>query len=121
VAEYDKRMACAIKADSTTARDHKIDNCEFDGTNTICWQLPLQGAVKTNFSVTLDEPVLPGLTTVDPTEMQGPYFRREREACSAIVPYRLFPLGAFYYSQAKEKARCHHGAKSAKFTTRALN
>jgi hypothetical protein len=69
-----------IGAEGAIARGYKIDTCKFDGTNkyTIRWQLPLQGAVKTNFSATigsvLDEPVLPGLITVsltkDPAEMQ---------------------------------------------------
>lgn len=78
--ELEKRLACVIKADGTIVRGYKIDTCEFDGINkyTIRWQLPLQGAVKTNFSATigsaLDEPVLPGLITVglsnEPAEMQ---------------------------------------------------
>jgi hypothetical protein len=78
--EFEKRLACVIKADGTVARGHMIDECGFDGVNqyTIRWQVPLQHAAKTNFSATiggaLDEPVLPGLITVglskDPAEMQ---------------------------------------------------
>jgi hypothetical protein len=70
MAESEKRLACVVKADGTIARGYKIDTCVFDGINgyTIRWQLPLQGAVKTNFSATigsaLDEPVMPGLITV---------------------------------------------------------
>lgn len=80
VVEFEKRLACVIEADGTIARGYEIATCAFDGTNkyTIHWQVPLQGAVKTNFSATigsaLDEPVLPGLITVglgkDPAEMQ---------------------------------------------------
>ena len=52
-----------------------IDKCQFDGAK---WQIPLQGAAKTNFAATigsaLDEPVVPGLITVglgqDPAEMR---------------------------------------------------
>ena len=78
--EFEKRLACVIEADGAIVRGYKIATCEFDGTNkyTIRWQVPLQGAVKTNFSATigsaLEEPVLPGLITVglskDPAEMQ---------------------------------------------------
>jgi hypothetical protein len=80
VVEFEKRLACVIKADGTVARGHMIDECRFDGVNqyTIRWQVPLQHAAKTNFSATigsaLDEPVLSGLITVglseNPAEMQ---------------------------------------------------
>ena len=80
MADFEKRLACVIKADGTIARGYMIDKCEFDGLNkyTIRWKLPLQNAAKTNFSGTigsaLDEAVQPGLITVglskDPAEMQ---------------------------------------------------
>ena len=80
MAEFEKRLACVIKADGTVARGHMIDACRFDGVNqyTIRWQVPLQQVAKTNFAATigsaLDEPVLPGLITVglskDSAEMQ---------------------------------------------------
>jgi hypothetical protein len=80
VGEFQKRLACVIRADGTIARGYMIDSCEFDGVNkyTISWQIPLQGAAKTNFAATigsaLDEPVTPGLITVgfgeNPAAMQ---------------------------------------------------
>ena len=80
MAEFEKRLACVIRADGTIARGYMIDKCQFDGANqyTITWQTLLQGAAKTNFAATigsaLDEPVVPGLITVglgqDPAEMR---------------------------------------------------
>ena len=80
MSEFEKRLACVIRADGTIARGHRIDSCQFDGVNkyTISWDIPLQGVAKTNFAATvgsaLDEPVAPGLITVglskDPAEMQ---------------------------------------------------
>jgi hypothetical protein len=80
MAEFEKRLACVIRADGTIARGYMIDSCKFDGANkyTLSWQIPLQGAAKTNFAATigsaLDEPVMPGLITVgfgkDPSETQ---------------------------------------------------
>lgn len=80
MAEFEKRLACVIKADGTIARGYMIDKCEFDGVNayTITWKIPLQGVAKTNFAGTIgsaaDEPVSPGLITVglaqDPSQMQ---------------------------------------------------
>jgi hypothetical protein len=80
MAEFEKRLACVIRANGSIARGHMIEKCDFDGTNryTISWQIPLQGVAKTNFAATigsaLDEPVTPGLITVglgkDPSEMQ---------------------------------------------------
>ncbi len=80
MAEFEKRLACVINADGTIARGYMIDKCEFNGTNEyiISWKIPLQGAVKTNFSATIgsaiDEPVLPGLITVgltkDPSQLR---------------------------------------------------
>ena len=74
MSEFEKRLACVIRADGTTARGHMVDTCEFDGINnkyTIGWGTPLQGVAKTNFAATvgsvLDEPVAPGLITVGPT------------------------------------------------------
>jgi hypothetical protein len=80
MAEFEKRLACVIKADGGIARGYMIDNCEFNGVNeyTITWGTPLQGAVKTNFAATIgssaDEEMSPGLITVglkdDPRQMQ---------------------------------------------------
>jgi hypothetical protein len=79
MAEFEKRLACVIKADGTIVRGYMIDKCEFDGVNkyTITWKIPLQGAAKTNFAGTigsaLEEPVAPGLITVglaaDPSQL----------------------------------------------------
>jgi hypothetical protein len=80
MAEFEKRLACVIKADGTIARGYMIDKCEFDGVNayTITWKISLQKEAKTNFAGTIgsaqDEPVLPGLITVglakDPFQMR---------------------------------------------------
>ena len=80
MAEFEKRLACVIKADGTIVRGYKIDKCAFDGVNkyTLRWQVPLKGEAKTNFVATigsaLEEAVQPGLITVglseDPAEMQ---------------------------------------------------
>ena len=80
MAEFEKRLACVIRADGVIARGYMIDKCEFDGVNEyiITWKIPLQGAAKSNFSGTigsaLEEPVSPGLITVgltsDPSQMR---------------------------------------------------
>jgi hypothetical protein len=80
MAEFEKRLACVIKADGTIARGYMIDRCEATGDNgyTITWKIPLTGAAKTNFAATIgsamDEPVEPGLVTVgltkNPNQMQ---------------------------------------------------
>ena len=80
MAEFEKRLACVIRADGTIARGYLIDNCEFNGVNeyVIIWKIPLQGVAKTNFAATIgsamDEQILPGLITVglrsDPSQMQ---------------------------------------------------
>jgi hypothetical protein len=70
VAEFEKRLACVIRADGTIARGYLIDRCEFNGINgyLITWKIPLQGAAKTNFAATigsaLDEQISPGFITV---------------------------------------------------------
>jgi len=79
MAEFEKRLACVIKADGTINRGYMIDKCEFDGVNkyTITWKIPLQGAAKTNFAGTIgsafEEQVAPGLITVglakDPSQL----------------------------------------------------
>ena len=79
MAEFEKRLACVIKADGSVARGYMIDSCELKGQNeyTITWKIPLQGEAKTNFAGTigsgLTEPVEPGLITVslssDPRKM----------------------------------------------------
>jgi hypothetical protein len=78
--EFEKRLACVIKADGTIARGYMIDSCEFNKPNEyiITWKIPLQGAAKTNFAATIgsatDEQVTPGLITVglrsDASQMQ---------------------------------------------------
>ena len=80
MAEFEKRLACVIKADGSIARGYMIDTCELKGQNeyVITWKIPLQGEAKTNFSGTIgsamDEPVEPGLLTLglmkDPKKMQ---------------------------------------------------
>jgi hypothetical protein len=70
VAEFEKQLACVIEADGTVARGPLIDECRSDGINkyTICRQVPLQHAAKTNLAAAiggpLDELILPGLITV---------------------------------------------------------
>ena len=80
MAEFEKRLACVIRADGKIERGYMIDQCEFDGVNeyVITWKIPLQGEAKTNFSGTIgssmDEQVAPGLITVglkkNPSQMQ---------------------------------------------------
>ena len=52
MAEFEKRLACVIKADGTIARGYLIDRCKLVGVNEyiITWKIPLQGDVKTNFA-----------------------------------------------------------------------
>ena len=47
MAEFEKRLACVIKADGTIARGYLIDNCNLVGVNEyiITWKIPLQGKV----------------------------------------------------------------------------
>ena len=74
MADFEKRLACVIKADGTVVRGYMIDRCEATGDNgyTITWKIPLTGAAKTNFAATIgsamDEPVEPGLVTVGLTK-----------------------------------------------------
>jgi hypothetical protein len=80
MAEFEKRLACVIKADGSIERGYMIDSCELKGENeyTIAWKIPLQGEAKTNFAGTigsgLSEPVEPGFITVglssDPRKMR---------------------------------------------------
>jgi hypothetical protein len=83
MAEFEKRLACVIKADGTIVRGYMIDKCEFDGVNkyTITWKIPLQGAAKTNFAGTigsaLEEPVARpdhGRARRRSVAIVGPYF-----------------------------------------------
>lgn len=76
MAEFEKRLACVIRADGKIA----LESCEFDGVNkyVITWKIPLQGGAKTNIAATigsaLDEPIAPGFVTVgltgEPSQMQ---------------------------------------------------
>ncbi|MEM5318087.1 hypothetical protein [Paraburkholderia sp. JHI869] len=80
MAEFEKRLACVIKADGSVMRGYLIDSCKLNGANeyTITWKVPLQGDAKTNFAATIgsamDEPVEPGFITVgvtkNPLQMQ---------------------------------------------------
>jgi len=80
MAEFEKRLACVIKADGSIDRGYMIDSCELKGENeyTITWKIALQGDAKTNFAGTIgsapSEPVEPGFITVglssDPRKMQ---------------------------------------------------
>jgi hypothetical protein len=80
MAEFEKRLACVIRADGSIARGYMIDKCELKGENEyiITWKIPLQGEAKSNFAGTIgsamDERVEPGLITVslmkDPSKMQ---------------------------------------------------
>ena len=80
MAEFEKRLACVIKADGSIARGYMIDSCKRNGSNEyiITWKVELQGDVKTNFAGTigsaLGEKVEPGFITVgltdNPNELQ---------------------------------------------------
>ena len=74
MAEFEKRLACVIKADGSIARGYMIDSCKRNGANEyiITWNIPLQGEAKTNFAATIgsamEEKVDPGFITVGLTE-----------------------------------------------------
>jgi hypothetical protein len=80
MAEFEKRLACVIRADGSVVRGYMIDSCQLTGANeyVLTWKIPLQGEAKTNFAGTigsaLSEPVEPGFITVglssDPHKMQ---------------------------------------------------
>jgi len=80
MADFEKRLACVIKADGSVARGYMIDSCVLTGENeyVITWKIPLQGEAKTNFAGTIGsamtEAVEPGFITVgllaDPKKMQ---------------------------------------------------
>ena len=80
MSEFEKRLACVIKADGSIARGYLIDSCKLNGVNEyiITWKIPLQGEAKTNFAGTIgsamDEKVEPGFITVgltkDPKQMK---------------------------------------------------
>jgi len=68
--EFEKRLACVIKADGGVVRGYLIDTCKHIGVNeyVITWKVPLQGDAKTNFAGTIGsaatEEVEPGFITV---------------------------------------------------------
>ena len=79
--EFEKRLACVIKADGGIARGYLIDTCKLIGLNEyiITWKVPLQGEAKTNFAGTIgsceaNEKVEPGFITValtsDPKQLR---------------------------------------------------
>ena len=74
MAEFEKRLACVIKADGSIARGYMIDSCKRNGANEyiITWKILLQGEAKTNFAATigsaLEEKVEPGFITVGLTD-----------------------------------------------------
>ena len=74
MAEFEKRLACVIKADGSIARGYLVDSCKMNGVNEyiITWKIPLQGEAKTDFSGTIgsamDERVEPGFITVGLTK-----------------------------------------------------
>ncbi|MBP8812556.1 MAG: hypothetical protein KBE25_04455 [Laribacter sp.] len=74
MADFEKRLACVIKADGGVVRGYLIDGCKFNGVNEyiVTWKIPLQGPCKTNFAGTIGsaetEPVEPGLITVGLTD-----------------------------------------------------
>jgi hypothetical protein len=100
MAEFEKRLACVIKADGSIARGFMIDSCKRNGTNEyiITWKIPLQGDVKTNFAGTigsaLEEKVEPGFITVgltdDPKQLQVHTFDTEGKPAA-----RPFHIAAF--------------------------
>ncbi len=78
--EFEKRLACVIKADGGVVRGYLIDTCKLIGSNEyiITWKVPLQGDAKTNFAGTIGsaamEKVEPGFITVgltsDPKQLR---------------------------------------------------
>ena len=80
MSDFEKRLACVIKADGSVVRGYLIDSCKRNGTNEyiITWKIPLQGDAKSNFAGTIgsamEEPVEPGFITVgltkDPKQLQ---------------------------------------------------
>jgi hypothetical protein len=68
--DFEKRLACVIRADGGVVRGYLIDSCKLVGSNeyVITWKIPLQGEAKTNFAGTigsaLSEEVQPGFITV---------------------------------------------------------
>ena len=96
MAEFEKRLACVIRADGTIARGYMIDSCKFDGINqyTISCQIPLQGVAETNFAATVgsasDELVsLPWVRQRSGRDA-GSYLRSQWQAGAATVSHRLF-------------------------------
>src|SRR5215469_15325098 len=100
MADFEKRLACVIKADGGIARGYMIDTCTLVGVNDyiITWKIPLKGEAKTNFAGTIgsatDEAVEPGFITVgltsDPKQMRV----RTYDATGKPAP-RSFHIAAF--------------------------
>ena len=79
MADFEKRLACVIRADGSIVRGYLIESCQLAGENEyiLTWKVPLQGEAKTNFAATIGsaliEAVDPGFITValsnDPNKM----------------------------------------------------
>ena len=101
MAEFEKRLACVIKADGAIARGYMIDKCEFDGVNayTITWKIPLQGVAKSNFAGTIgsaaEEPEVGEKVKRIPRQVPvpdaGTYLRSQRQARCPSLSHRLLP------------------------------
>lgn len=100
MAEFEKRLACVIRADGSIERGYMIDSCSRNGINEyiITWKIELQGGVKTNFAGTigsaLGESVKPGFITVGltdhPNELRVHTFDTEGKPAA-----RSFHIAAF--------------------------
>jgi hypothetical protein len=112
MAEFEKRLACVIKADGGIARGYLIDTCKCIGVNEyiITWKIPLQGEAKTNFAgtignCTVDEKVEPGFITVgltsDPKQM-----RVQTHDASGKPAARSFHIAAFGINRASSRQHC---------------
>lgn len=93
--EFEKRLACVIKADGGIARGYLIDTCKRIGVNEyiITWKIPLQDFAGT-IGGTGDEKVEPGFITVgltnDPKQM-----RVQTYDASGKPAARSFHIAAF--------------------------
>jgi hypothetical protein len=101
MSDFEKRLACVIKADGTIARGYMIESCKRSGANEyiITWKIPLQGEAKTNFAGTIGSAAGRARRPrfhhrwIDerPETAAGSYLRHERQAGRASVSHRCVP------------------------------
>ena len=70
--EFEKRLACVIKADGGVVRGYLIDTCKHIGVNeyVITWKVPLQGDAKTNFAGTIGSAAITVGLTSNPKQLR---------------------------------------------------